>query len=97
MDGDLGPVVPLGMVQDMVMEAAPAPGAVLEPMTHVVETVAVVLVWRRVWRARLPGWRGGSDGADDVEERLSDGAGGGDRRDVLVPMAETVLPRGVVW
>ena len=34
----------LGMVQDMVMDVAPSPGAVLEPMTTWSRPVAVVLV-----------------------------------------------------
>jgi hypothetical protein len=84
----------LGMVQDMVIDVAPAPGAVLEPMTTWSRPVAVVLVWRTVCVA--PATTGavvptapttsnrGSPTALVVE---SDGV-------VLVPVDVTVLPSG---
>ena len=87
----------LGMVQDMVMDVAPRPGAVLEPMTTWSRPLAVVLVWRTVCFA--PATVGavvptapttsnsGSPTALVVE---TDGV-------VLVPIAGTALPRGVAW
>src|SRR5438128_1939995 len=87
----------LGMVQDMVIDVAPAPGAVLEPMTTWSRPVAVVLVWRTVCVA--PATIGavvptapttsnsGSPMALVVE---TEGV-------VPVPRAETAPPSGVAW
>ena len=87
----------LGMVQDMVIDAAPAPGAVLEPMTTWSRPVAVVLVPRTVCVAPavvgavVPTAPTTSNSGSPIALVVeTDGV-------VLVPIAETVVPSGVAW
>ncbi len=87
----------LGIVHDMVIDVAPRPGAVLEPITTWSRPLAVVLVWRTVCfgpatvGAVVPTAPTTSNsGSPTALVVVTDGA-------VLVPIADTWVPSGVVW